>query len=122
MTETMYLGNRHTLTDTELEDVLAAINNEGEVAGVLELWAAVLGVAVEDHEGTIDPTAYAIPAAQWKEICQAMMDNPQHDGMPGGTMMNSGPSSFDSASVRPLTYSEAINSPGFNKPTGSVST
>ncbi len=97
MTETMYLGNRHTLTDAELETVLDTVADNGEVAGVVALWDTILGIGSLNPEvnEVVDPMAYAIPKAQWKEICQAMMDNPQHDGMPGGTMMNSGPGSFE---------------------------
>ena len=60
--------------------------NNGEVAGVVALWGLVLRVG---------GSANAIPENQWRTICQAMMNNPQHDGMPGGTMMNSGPSSWE---------------------------
>ena len=93
MTETMYLGNRHTLTDAELETVLDTVADNGEVAGVVALWDVILEDGWEATQ-SIDPTAYAIPEAQWKVICQAMMDNPMHDAMPGGTMMNSGPNGY----------------------------
>ena len=108
MTETMYLGNRHTLTDAELETVLDTVADDGEVAGVVALWELILDVdwlyptdlaSVPYRPGSIDPTVYAIPARQWKVICQAMMNNPQHDGMPGGTMMNSGPSGYGDVSA-----------------------
>ena len=95
-TETMYLGNRHTLTKAEFETVLDEIAGSGEAGGIVALWDIILEDGWE-HTQSIDPTAYAIPEAQWKEICQAMMNNPMHDGLPGGTMLNSGPSSYDSA-------------------------
>ena len=83
----------YTLDKAELETVLDTIADNGEVAGLVALWDAVLEDGWE-HTQSIDPTAYAIPKSQWMVLCQAMMDNPQHDGMPGGTMLNSGPSGY----------------------------
>ncbi len=86
----------YTLTDAELETVLDTVADKGEVAGIVALWE-LIHKDLPDGGVTwrIDPTAYAIPAAQWKVICQAMMDNPMHDGLAGGTMMNSGPSGWE---------------------------
>ena len=87
---------KRTLTNAELETVLDVVADAGEVAGVIALWDLLLPDGWE-HTQSIDPTAWAIPEAQWKTICAAMMANPQHDGMAGGTMMNSGPSSYEAA-------------------------
>ena len=92
MTETMYLGNRHTLDKVELADVLAEISDNGESAGIVLLWEYVLGVSLEDHAGQVDVMMHRIPVAQWTVICQAIFDT----GSAGLTWMNSGPSSFDS--------------------------
>lgn len=84
------------LTADELEAVIDVIAAEGEVAGVVALWSVLLGYPLANHTGPpFDPTGVAIPTDQWKAICQAAFDNPQHDGLRGGTLMNSGPSSYE---------------------------
>ena len=88
------MTTNYTLDKAELETVLDTVADDGEVAGVVALWELILDV---DHLSQYDGSffGYRIPTDQWKVICQAMMDNPQHDGMPGGTMLNSGPSSWE---------------------------
>ena len=93
----MSLVTHRVLTDAEMFTVKNIVAARGEVAGVEELWSVLLGVQLEDHPaepGELDPTAVAIPESQWKEICQAMIDNPGHTGLAGGTLMNSGPSAY----------------------------
>ncbi len=94
--ETMQKVTR--FTQTQMGTIMDAIAAEGEVAGVLATWEELLGEPLSDHEGTVNPSRYAIPKVQWHAIAEAIIARERldatHTAMAGGTWMNNGPSGF----------------------------
>ena len=85
-----------TLTDENMKAIADAIEADGEVAGLLVIWEAILGAPLADNELNINPNKYAIPAKQWEEIAGYMIFNNKRPlGIPGFSMVNQGPSSFE---------------------------
>ena len=88
------------LTEPEIGALLDVIATEGEVAGVVALWSVLLGYPLANHTGApFDPTSIAIPEAQWRALCGAMMTTTTGEpgfeaALRGGTMMNTGPSAY----------------------------
>ncbi len=88
-----------TLTDEQMQAVQEAITADGEVSGLLTIWEAILGAPLAEREGDLNPSEYAIPAAQWEEIAGYMIRDsrvldPSFEGIPAFSMMNQGPGSF----------------------------
>lgn len=82
-----------SLTEPAIAEIIATIVKDGEIAGIEKTWEFLLGYPLEQHEGTLDPTAHAIPNDEWLIICQACIEA-DSVGFPGGTWMNVGPSAF----------------------------
>ena len=95
--ETMQKVTR--FTQGQMDTVMYAIAGKGEVAGVIATWDELLGEPLKTYEGTISPSGYAIPEAQWHAICEAIILRERmdatHTAMPGGTWLNNGPSGFN---------------------------
>ena len=88
-----------TLTNEQLQAVADAIEDDGEVAGLLAVWEAILGAPLADEESNINPASYAIPFTQWEEIAGYMIrdsrvQHPSYEGIPAFSMVNQGPGSF----------------------------
>ncbi len=92
---------RYLFTDEEMQAVYTSITDDGEVAGLLTVWEIILGTPLADTvEPNIDPSLYAIPTEQWLEITGYMVrdkrtQHPSYEGIPGFTMVNQGPSSYE---------------------------
>lgn len=57
------------------------------------------GLPFEERE-TVEPTSFAIPVEQWKQICQWLIDCEKPGGpVYGLRWMNSGPSSYEEVTV-----------------------
>lgn len=90
------------LTDAELEAVILEIQALGETAGVVALWGVLLGYPLANHTGPpVAPWSVAIPKDQWSAITATAIEASEtvvsgdRDTMPGGVMLNSGPSSIE---------------------------
>jgi len=97
MQETMQKVTR--FTEAQMGAIIDAINDGGEIAGVIKVWDILLGEPLETYEGpALKPWEYAIPRVQSHTIGEAIIarerSNPTHTGMAGGTWMNNGPTSF----------------------------
>ncbi len=103
-----------SLTKPAVAEIIATINLNGEVAGIEQTWEFLLGYPLEEHEGSLDPTAHAIPDNQWLEICKACMKVKNEGFLAGGTWMNVGPSSFIPDELDPKPLAEAT----FDDPDG----
>ena len=96
------------LTADEIEAVTDEIATEGEVAGLVALWGVLLGYPLANHTGPpFHPGSVAIPATQWKSIAAAMVAA-NTTSFPAGTMINNGPSSFETPDFNDPTSLPAI--------------
>ncbi len=92
------MENQRPLTQDELDAVTDVIATEGEVAGLVALWAVLLGYPLANHPGQLRPGDYAIPEDQWKAIGTAMMATKVAvTNFPGFTLVNTGPSGYEPA-------------------------
>ena len=86
------------LTNEELDAVTDVVATEGEVAGLVALWAVLLGYPLAHHPGQLRPGDYEIPEAQWRKIAAAMVDTKiAVTNFPGFSMVNTGPSGYEPA-------------------------
>jgi hypothetical protein len=90
------MEKQRPLTDGELDAVTDVIAAEGEVSGLVALWAVLLGYPLANHPGQLRPGDYAIPEVQWRKIAAAMIATTiAPTDFPGFTMVNSGPSGYE---------------------------
>ena len=90
------MERQRPLTDGELDAVTDVIAAEGEVSGLVALWAVLLGYPLANHPGQLRPGDYAIPESQWRRIAAAMIATTiAPTDFPGFTMVNSGPSGYE---------------------------